>query len=139
MRVVAEECDDAVGCALDRCDAMQAVSPREEHERPWRHRDGGDAIRLGSVEGRGHVGVALVVCGPEHRHTLEVSAAPTRLQRDRHNEVGLVEVPREFVIVPHDRNVHCAERIVVAKQLACAERRCDESEQYVPLVEDAQR
>ena len=92
-----------------------------------------------AVEDRRHVGVTLVVGGSEHRHALEVSAALARLQRNRHHEVGLVEVPCQRVVVPHDRNVHGAEWIVVAKQLPCAERRCDEIEQCVPLVEGAQR
>ena len=138
-RVVAEQCNEAVGGAFDRCDPMQAVSPGEEHECPWRHRYRGDVLGTAAVEGRRHVGVVLVVGGPEHRHAFEVSAALARLQCNRHHEVGLVEVPRQLVVVPHDRNVHGAERIVVAKQLPCAERECDEIEQCVPLVEGAQR
>ena len=81
----------------------------------------------------------LVVGGSDLRRDFEVATLVGVLDRERHHEVGLVEVPLELIAVGHDREVQRAERIGVGKDLVEAEDRGDEPRELGPLVEATDR
>ena len=62
-----------------------------------------------------------------------------RLDGERHDEVGLVEVPLQPVALAHDGQVQRPEGIGVAEDLATTEDGLDQVLERVPLVEAAQR
>ena len=143
LRVVAEQRDVARGGADDRRDAVERPATLEEHERAGRHGHGGD--ELGRVAGQ-HAGdgvVALVdatpVGPPQPLHVLELATGVARLDRQRHDEVRLVEVPPERVALVHDGQVHGAERIGVAVERRSPEDAAHQLHQLVPLEERPQR
>ena len=79
--------------------------------------------------------VVLVVGGADLRRDLEVAAGVGVLHRERHDEVGLVEVPLQLVAVAHHREVQRAERVGVRIDHVELEDRGDEARQPVPLVQ----
>src|SRR4051812_27319477 len=120
--VVREQRDEARRRSGDRSDAVEATTALEEHQCARFHRDRGDPLRRATLEDRGDVVVALVGRGTRLVHTLEVAAVLGGAQRDRHHEVGLVEMPRELVGVGHRRDVEGTERVVVPVEALLAER-----------------
>ena len=91
------------------------------------------------AEHSGHVVVVLVVGGANLRRDFEVAAGVGVLDRERHDEVGLVEVPLELIAVGHHREVERTERVGVREDLVEAEDRGDEARELGPLVQPADR
>ena len=111
---------------------MHRVAPREHEQRSRRHRQHRERIAVAG-EHAGDVVVALVVGGADERRDLEVAALVGVLQRERHDEVGLVEVPLQLVAVAHHREVERAERVGVGIDRVEPEDRGDERPQLLPL------
>ena len=88
-------------------------------------------------EETGHRRVALVGGAADAGDHLEVPAALGRLDGQRDDEVGLVEVPLEPVALAHDGQVESAEGVGVAVEGPAVEDGGDELEEGVPLVEPA--
>ena len=82
--------------ALDRRDAVRAPVTAEERQRAGLARTwcGSRAV---AAEQRAHALVVAVVLAAQHRCELERPAGLRRLQQQRHDEVGAVEVPAELV------------------------------------------
>ncbi len=73
----------------------------------------------------------VVVTGAHHRRVLEVAAVHARLDRERHDEVGLVEVPVEHVACGHHGEVERPDRIGVPVQRLAAQDPPEEGQQLV--------
>jgi hypothetical protein len=118
---------------------VERVTTLEQHEGAGLELEDGRRCVGVAGETAGDDVVPLVVGRAGERRALELTADLGALERDGHHEVGLVEVPREFVAVVHRGDVQGAERIGVPVQHLAVERAPDELEEHIPLVQRAQR
>ena len=104
---------------------------------------GGSGHRADLVARAGQEGpdafVVAIVGGAQHRCELESAARQWCLEHQRHDEVGVVEVPAELVSGQVVHVVQGAEGIVGAVERVDLESRADEAQELVGFVEEAHR
>src|SRR5512134_789765 len=96
LGVVGQEGDVAQYIASDRADAMDGVATFEDEQRPRAHGQSTDAFAPASQE-LAYGLVVFVVRRANQRRELEVSPCGGTLQRQRDDEVGLIEVPLQLI------------------------------------------
>ena len=120
-----------------RADPMEGVPPFEHEQRSWRHRQC-HAPRSAAGKDGGDIVIAFVVLGPNSRMDLEVAARIRCLDGNRHDEVGLVEMPLELLALAHHSQVEGTERIGVAMEWSAIHHCLNQVTEGLPLVELAQ-
>ena len=138
LRRVGEHGVDSRDRTGDRRHAVRAQTPAEQRERSG---GGTELAHAGAVAGEQSADAVRtrVIGAAKHRHVLERASRYGRLEHQRHDEVGVVDVPAEFVAFAVEHDVERADRVGLAVDRLDPECGPDEAREQVRLVHRAQR